>query len=82
MSKFLSKNQIFKIMKVSLTQLLMTLMVVTIGYAHTSKAQDRLQEKVSISLNNASLKSFLQSIEKQVDVTFSYQKELLNNRRS
>jgi len=77
MSKFLSKNQIFKIMKVSLTQLLMTLMVVTIGYAHTSKAQDKLQEKVSISLSNGSLKSFLQSIEKQVDVTFSYQKGVI-----
>ena len=77
MSKFLSKNQIFKIMKVSLTQLLMTLMVVNIGYAHTSKAQDKLQEKVSISLSNGSLKSFLQSIEKQVDVTFSYQKGVI-----
>ena len=77
MSKILSKQQIFKIMRVTITQLLMTIMVVSMAYAHPTKAQDMLQERVNLNLKNGSMKGLIQSIEKQVDVTFSYQKGVL-----
>ena len=77
MSKTLSKQQIFKIMRVTITQLLMTVLVVSIAYAHPTKAQDMLQERVNLNLKNGSMKGVIQSIEKQVDVTFSYQKGVI-----
>lgn len=77
MSKILSKQQIFKIMRVTITQLLMTVLVVSMTYAHPTKAQDMLQERVNLNLKNGSMKGVIQSIEKQVDVTFSYQKGVI-----
>jgi TonB-linked SusC/RagA family outer membrane protein len=78
MSNFFTKKTIFKIMKISLVQLMLITLVVSVSYAHRSYGQESLKERATISIKNGSLKSVLQAIEKQVDVTFSYQKEVLN----
>ncbi|WP_394994805.1 STN domain-containing protein, partial [Emticicia sp.] len=64
-------------MKISITQLLMTVFVASVSYAHESYGQESLRERVSILIKNGNLKSVLLSIEKQVDLTFSYQKEVV-----
>ncbi len=78
MSNFFTKKTIFKIMKISFVQLMLITLVVSGSYAHRSYGQESLKERATISIKNGSLKSVLQAIEKQVDVTFSYQKEVLN----
>ena len=78
MSYLFTKKTIFKIMKISLIQLMLITLVVSVSYAHRSYGQESLKERAFISIKNGSLKSVLQAIEKQVDVTFSYQKEVLN----
>ena len=78
MSNFFTKKTIFKIMKISIIQLIMITLVVSISHAHKSYGQESLKERATISIKNGSLKSVLRAIEKQVDVTFSYQKEVLN----
>lgn len=78
MSNFFTKKTIFKIMKISIVQLIMITLVVSVSYAYRSYGQESLKERATISIKNGSLKSVLRAIEKQVDVTFSYQKEVLN----
>ena len=78
MSNFLLKQMIFRIMKISLIQLIIVTLLVSISYANSSYGQEKLNELATISIKNGSLKSVLQAIEKQVDVDFSYKKEVLN----
>jgi TonB-linked SusC/RagA family outer membrane protein len=78
MSNFLLKQMIFRIMKISLIQLIIVTLLVSISYANSSYGQEKLNERATISIKNGSLKSVLQAIEKQVDVDFSYKKEVLN----
>jgi TonB-linked SusC/RagA family outer membrane protein len=77
MSKIFTKKTIFKIMKISLIQLITIALLVNVSYAHRSYGQENLKKPVTISIKNGSIKSLLNSIEKQVDLTFSYHKEVL-----
>lgn len=66
-------------MKISLTQLILLIFAISVSYAHESSGQEFLKEKISISQKNGSMKTFLSSIEQKVDITFSYNKEVLSN---
>lgn len=66
-------------MKISLTQLILLIFAISVSYAHESSGQEFLKEKISISQKNGSIKTFLSSIEQKVDITFSYNKEVLSN---
>ena len=52
--------------------------MVSISYANSIYGQEKLNERATISIKNGSLKSVLQAIEKQIDIDFSYKKEVLN----
>ena len=69
---------IYRIMKISLIQLIILTLMVSISYANSSYGQEKLNERATISIKNGNLKSVLQEIEKQVDIDFSYKKEVLN----
>lgn len=79
MSKLFTKKAIFKIMKISLTQLMLLIFAMSISYAHDSRGQEFLKERLSVSQKNVNLKSFIQTIENKVDVTFSYNKEVISS---
>lgn len=79
MSKLFTKKAIFKIMKISLTQLMLLILAISISYAHDSSGQEFLKERLSVSQKNGNLKSLIQTIESKVDVTFSYNKEVMSN---
>ncbi|WP_373331217.1 SusC/RagA family TonB-linked outer membrane protein [Salmonirosea aquatica] len=64
-------------MKISLFQFVLIGILAGVGYAHPSEAQELLQERVTLSIRNGTVKEILQSIEKQMDVVFSYQREVL-----
>ena len=78
MTKQCTKKLIFRLMKITLCQLMLLGTVAGLGYAHPSDAQELLQKRVSLSVRNGSLKEVLQSLEKQADVVFSYQREVLS----
>lgn len=77
MSKTISNKTIFEIMRMSFIQLFLITVMVNISYAHSGYGQVTLKEKVSLTVKNGSIKSLLQNIEKQVDVTFSYKKGII-----
>jgi TonB-linked SusC/RagA family outer membrane protein len=80
MSKIFSSKRIFKIMKITLIQLVLMAITINTGYAESVYEQGPLGARVSISIKNGNIKSVLQSIEKQVDVTFSYHKEVVSSK--
>lgn len=50
------------------------------SYANRVYGQEPLGERVSLSIKNGNIKSILQSIEKQVEVTFSYRKDVVSSK--
>ena len=77
MSNLLTKKEIFKIMKITAIQLVMAMMVVGVSFARPSYAQEHLKDRITLTANKSSLRAVLRDIEKQVDLVFSYQKEVL-----
>lgn len=77
MLNFLSKKTVFEIMKITLTQLILIIILSGVAYATTSYSQDLLNKKISLSIKKQSLKSVIQHIEKQEDVFFSFKKDVL-----
>ncbi|WP_215240538.1 TonB-dependent receptor [Dyadobacter helix] len=59
------------------TQLLFAVLLTGLSYASPTLSQELLKERLSISVRGGSLKSILKDIEKQVDVSFSYQKNVI-----
>lgn len=76
---FLSKKTVFKIMKISMTQLVLLLILSGIGYARPGLGQDLLNRKISLSVKNGNLKSIVRSIEKEAGIFFSFQKDVLTS---
>ena len=79
MTKNHVKQKLLLFMKINLIQVIMAGVFAINAFAIPAKAQDALQEKVSISLEKGTIKTFLKSIEKQTNVLFSYKNELIAN---
>ncbi len=68
---------ICKIMKISCMQMLVWMVTSTAIYAHTLNAQELLSRKISISLENAQIKTALHEMEKKSGVRFVYSSKML-----
>ena len=79
MTESITKKLIFRLMKISLLQIFLGGIVAGVGYAHPSDAQELLRASVTVNVRNESVMTLLQSIEKQVNVVFSYQKGVLSS---
>lgn len=79
MTKNHVKQKLLLFMKINLIQVIMAGVFAINAFSIPVKAQDALQEKVSISLEKGTLKTLLKSIEKQTNVLFSYKNELIAN---
>ncbi|GAB3921106.1 SusC/RagA family TonB-linked outer membrane protein [Larkinella terrae] len=77
MSKSFTKKEVFALMKITLTQLILVGVIVGNAVAYPVVAQELLKERVNLSLKNSNLRLFLRSLEQQVDVVFSYQKGVI-----
>jgi TonB-linked SusC/RagA family outer membrane protein len=80
MSFFLSKKTVFKIMKISLAQFVITLFISGLGYAGPSHGQNLLNKKISLSIKDSNLKGVIKDIEKEADVFFSFKREVLSSK--
>ena len=54
------------------------LLLLMTGFVSTINAQE---QKISLSLNNATLKQFFNEIERKTDYSFSYREGVLDNRK-
>ncbi|MEY4541724.1 MAG: hypothetical protein RLZZ306_3481, partial [Bacteroidota bacterium] len=72
-----TKKTIFKIMRISFLQFMLLGFVASISYAHTGYGQEILNEQISISIKNKNIKTVLREIEKKLEVSFSYKKDVL-----
>ena len=77
MSNFFTRKEIFYLMKITITPLLFVCLLTTLSFAENTFGQERLQEKITLHLKNADLKTVLKNIEQKTNVVFSYQKGVL-----
>lgn len=72
-----TKKEFTALMRISVSQLLLVCLLVNMAMADPLLAQEKLQEKVSISLKNTTLKALLNVIEQKTEIVFSYRKDVL-----
>lgn len=64
-------------MRISVLQVLLSVMLAFGGYARESSAQELLNKNVSIELNGVSLQQALNALEKQAGVKFAYSRSII-----
>jgi hypothetical protein len=70
----------YTIMKITLGQVFIAIVLTGLSYAKSGKAQAVLTQPVTISINNASLNNALKKLEKSADIKFVYSKSIIKNR--
>jgi TonB-linked SusC/RagA family outer membrane protein len=73
----LSSNTWWKIMRITFSQLLITLLISSISFAKNLKAQDVLNRTVNVAVNNTSLETALKKLEKNASIKFVYSKNIV-----
>jgi len=79
MKKHVPRQFWIKLMKFSLTQSLVLLLMVGVSYAHTSRAQEYLNKRLSLQVTNQEIKKVLIEIEKATDVRFVYSSKVVES---
>jgi TonB-dependent starch-binding outer membrane protein SusC len=79
MHKTESFQTLIRLMKLSLSQLALALVIVGVSLARDVTAQELLNRKVSLHLANQELISALAKLEQQANVKFTYRPKLLTN---
>jgi len=73
----LSSNTWWKIMRITFSQLLITLLIGSVSFAKDSRAQDVLKRTINITVNNSTLESTLKMLEKDASIKFVYSKNVV-----
>jgi type II secretory pathway component GspD/PulD (secretin) len=78
--KFHLRNPIpwYQIMRITFIQLFLSVVLSSMAYSGTLSAQNILDKKVSMSLNNTSLKNVLNYLQKNDNVKFIYSNTAIN----
>jgi TonB-linked SusC/RagA family outer membrane protein len=79
MTIYFTKKEVFTVMKITSVQLIMAVVIAGNSLCAPVFSQELLKERVTITVRDGSLKSFLRTLEKQVDIIFSYQKDVITN---
>ena len=66
-----------KIMKISIIQMMLAVCFVGLCYAHDAKAQEMLETRISVRLEDKSVKTILSRLEKEAKVKFMYSAEVI-----
>ncbi|HEV7350273.1 TonB-dependent receptor [Telluribacter sp.] len=70
-----------RIMRLTATQLMIALWMISTGYAHEGDAQSVLSQKVTLKMQNAEIRDILAQMKKQVDVRFVFSSKLIRSSR-
>jgi TonB-linked SusC/RagA family outer membrane protein len=78
--KFHLRNPIpwYQIMRITFIQLFLSAVLSSMAYSNTLSAQNILDKKVSVSLNNTSLQSVLNYLQKNDNIKFIYSNSAIN----
>lgn len=68
-------------MRLTATQLMIALWMISTGYAHEGDAQSVLSQKVTLKMQNAEIRDILAQMKKQVDVRFVFSSKLIRSSR-
>ncbi|MFC0186582.1 carboxypeptidase-like regulatory domain-containing protein [Pseudarcicella hirudinis] len=68
-------------MKISLLQIVLSMLFVSASFAHTSNAQELLNKKVTLHLKAVEVEKVILKLEKSVGVNFMYSPELIQSKR-
>ena len=68
---------LYNLMRISLLQVFIAVICATSSFAYGADAQDLLNKKISLRVQNQSVHSILSGIEKQADVKFTYRSKLI-----
>lgn len=82
MSNSILKQRLLELMKLGVLQLFMLGALAGMGYAHPLRGQESLKVKITLEMQDVSLSVALRQIEKQTNISFSYQKDVVAPFRS
>jgi len=68
----------FQIMKITLNQILIAILLTGVAYSNSLKAQDMLDKKVNLTVQNISLVEVLADLQKNNSIKFIYSKSSIN----
>ncbi|GAB2796231.1 TonB-dependent receptor [Rhabdobacter roseus] len=68
-------------MRITFTQLLLSMLLVSVTYAHESKAQELLKRRITLTMEDQTIKTVLSSIEQLAEVKFLYSSNVVNSGR-
>ena len=71
------RTKLYSLMKITLTQIMLITAFSTVSFARESFSQDVLNRIVTIEAANKSLKTVLTDIEKEADIHFAYQPQVV-----
>jgi len=80
MEKHLYRQRWITLMRVSLTQGLLMLLMAGVTWAHPTKAQEYLTRRLTIKADNQEIKRVLAEIEKATEVQFVYSSQVIDTR--
>jgi TonB-linked SusC/RagA family outer membrane protein len=75
--KLLTQEILYRLMRISILQVCITVICATASFARVADAQDLLNRKISLKIQNQSVQTILSGIEKQADVKFTYRSKLI-----
>ncbi|MBL0740587.1 TonB-dependent receptor [Chryseolinea lacunae] len=70
-----------RVMKISFIQLILTLALTSLSYAHTALGQAVLERDVTLSFSHVKLEKVLQQLEKSGDIKFAYSSRVVNDQQ-
>ncbi len=73
---------LLSIMKISLLQLFIAVIFASVSLAHEATAQEILNRKVSLKIENKAIKTILSDIEKTANVRFTYRPKLISTEKN
>ncbi len=82
MSNSILKQRLSELMKLGVLQLFLLGALAGMGYAHPLRGQESLRMKITLEMQDVSLSAALRQIEKQTNISFSYQKDVVAPFRS
>lgn len=72
-------NALLFFMRITLINILITSVSIVFGYAIDTKGQEVLNQKLTLQVENAEIKTILAEIEKKVDVKFTYRPRVIRD---
>ncbi len=74
-----TKRKLLKVMQISMYQIILAFILVSIASANTSKAQQLLKKKCSIKTENQDLLKTMEVLEKEANVHFMYPNDVIDS---